>query len=165
MGPLHLISSLEQHSCTPALERPRALPLPLSQPHILTYAISHSHPTLSLTHTQREPSSHTLSPTELTFTIKSLPADGDLYQLSSVYSKYGYAPKLGSKIVTVGAVVTGSDHRLIYRRRSPDAAALSAWATFSFDVHNGDTTRCVPLHTLKSCPPKLTTQLVVRYKS
>lgn len=94
---------------------------------------------IRLTHYD-DTSAASVSPTELKFTIKSLPADGDLYQLSNVYSKYGYEPKLGSKIVTVGAVVTGSDHRLVYRRRSPDAAALSAWATFTFDVHNGETT-------------------------
>ena len=82
-------------------------------------------------------SAASVSPTELTFTIETLPTDGDLYQLSSVFSKYGYEPKLGTRITTTGTVISGSDHRLIYKRRSPDSASTTAWSTFTFSVNNG----------------------------
>ena len=50
---------------------------------------------------------------QLTTTITSLPAVGTLYQLSQVYSDYGYEPKRGVPF-TGPANVTGSKQRLLY---------------------------------------------------
>lgn len=49
--------------------------------------------------------------------ITSLPLNGELYQLSHVFSHYGYDPKRASSpIREVPAVVTGSKNRIVFRR-------------------------------------------------
>ena len=50
---------------------------------------------------------------QLTATITSLPTVGTLYQLSQVFSDYGYEPKRGVPLTTPG-VVLGSKNRLLY---------------------------------------------------
>lgn len=66
------------------------------------------------------------------FAVVSLPSTGSLSQLSSVYSKYGYEPKNGVKIVSTPTNVTGSNHRVYYSRPTPDFPSNHKWD--SFDV-------------------------------
>jgi hypothetical protein len=48
--------------------------------------------------------------------------NGALYQLSQVYSNYGYEPKNGPLIPNnQKTLVTGSQHRIYYTRPKPDA--------------------------------------------
>ena len=72
----------------------------------------------------------------MTYTVNSVPSDGNLYQLSQVFSSYGYEPKAGTKISS-SAVVTGSKNRVYYMRPSPDASNLNKWGTFTFTVSDG----------------------------
>lgn len=63
--------------------------------------------------------------TDFKFAIQTLPATGSLYQLSQVYSNYGYEPKFGTMITNTGGqetVVTGSNNRVYYTRPKPDVA-------------------------------------------
>lgn len=59
---------------------------------------------------------------------------GSLYQLSQVYSQYGYEPKAGTDIskITSSTMVTGSNNRVYYKRPSPDAVTNSKWGSFAF---------------------------------
>lgn len=73
----------------------------------------------------------------LKYKIKSLPTTGSLYQLSQVYSDYGYEPKAGTQVVSApsdGVEVTGSNNRVYYSRPSPDAANNQKWGSFDFVV-------------------------------
>jgi len=73
---------------------------------------------------------------KMTYTVTGAPSDGSLYQLSSVFSQYGYDPKAGTAI-TSSAVVTGSSTRVYYKRPSPDASGMNKWDTFTFTASDG----------------------------
>lgn len=54
---------------------------------------------------------------QLSATITSLPQNGQLYQLSQVFSAYGYEPKRDmAPIAAVPAAVTGSKNRVVFAR-------------------------------------------------
>ncbi|ETK71250.1 hypothetical protein L917_21189 [Phytophthora nicotianae] len=54
---------------------------------------------------------------KLSYTITSLPLNGEIYQLSQIYSEYGYEPKrAASPIATVPTTVTGSNNRIVFLR-------------------------------------------------
>ncbi|CAM9619930.1 unnamed protein product, partial [Choristocarpus tenellus] len=76
---------------------------------------------------------------ELEATITSLPSSGGLYQLSKVFSQYGYDPKAGD-LITTQAVVTGSGNRVLYRRPTMDAEPQGAWGRFTYTVMDGSKT-------------------------
>ncbi|CAM9964137.1 unnamed protein product, partial [Discosporangium mesarthrocarpum] len=63
---------------------------------------------------------------ELVATITSLPASGSLYQLSQVFSAYGYDPKAG-KLLETRAAVTGSNNRVLYKRPAADVEPQGPW--------------------------------------
>lgn len=73
----------------------------------------------------------------LSYSILEAPKSGKLYQLSQVFSSYGYNPKAGVQINSGDTVVTGSNDRVYYKRPSPDAASNTKWDTFTFIVHDG----------------------------
>ena len=78
---------------------------------------------------------------ELTATIA--PGDikaGKLYQLSQVYSDYGYEPKLGDEMSS-SSVVTGSNNRIVFtpNRDSPQPRN-APWRQFTYTVNDGTTT-------------------------
>lgn len=75
----------------------------------------------------------------MTYTVRSAPSDGSLYQLSQVFSSYGYEPKAGTAIAgtTTAAVVTGSKNRVHYARPNPDMATVNKWDTFTFTASDG----------------------------
>ena len=50
------------------------------------------------------------------------PQSGSLYQLSQVFSTYGYEPKQGALITQEKTVVTGSNNRIVYTRPAYDMA-------------------------------------------
>ena len=56
--------------------------------------------------------------TQLTTTITSLPAVGTLYQISQIFSDYGYQPQRGMALTAASpsnpVVITGSKYRLVY---------------------------------------------------
>ena len=52
----------------------------------------------------------------------TIPRSGSLYQLSQVYSSYGYEPKSGKLIDKNGTIVTGSNNRIVYERPVYDKA-------------------------------------------
>lgn len=60
----------------------------------------------------------------MTYTLEALPTTGSLFQLSQVFSSYGYEPKGGSKVAVSNTNVTGSNNRIYYKRPSPDLAGL-----------------------------------------
>lgn len=73
---------------------------------------------------------------KLIYKVGALPESGTLYQLSSVFSLYGYEPKAGEVFSNSGSntIVTGSNNRVFYQRPSPDAAGLDKWGTFEYVV-------------------------------
>lgn len=73
----------------------------------------------------------------LTYKIQTAPKSGKLFQLSQVYSAYGYNPKSGIQINDGDTIVTGSNNRVYYQRPTPDSATNSKWDTFTFLVHDG----------------------------
>lgn len=73
---------------------------------------------------------------KLTYTVAGSPSDGSLYQLSQVYSDYGYEPKAGTTISS-SAVVTGSKSRVYYKRPTPDVSNVNKWDTFTFTASDG----------------------------
>lgn len=80
----------------------------------------------------------------MVYTINSIPSSGTLFQLSQVFSSYGYEPKTGSKISQVSTTVTGSDNRLIYSRPSPDQAGIDKWDVVLFTVAGPDGISSLP---------------------
>ncbi len=74
---------------------------------------------------------------QLQYIIKSTPATGGLYQLSQVYSAYGYEPKKGP-VISLQDKVTGSNSRVYYKRPSPDATSINKWDTFTFTASMGN---------------------------
>lgn len=78
--------------------------------------------------------SYDTSGSTLQYEIRSLPATGSLYQLSQVYSEYGYEPKAGTLITSVPTLVTGSNNRVYYRRPDIDREDGMLWSNFSYVV-------------------------------
>lgn len=61
--------------------------------------------------------------TDFKFAVQTIPATGSLYQLSQVFSNYGYEPKFGTVInnqASSETIVTGSNNRVYYTRPKPD---------------------------------------------
>eukprot|EP01039_Chlorochromonas_danica_P003028 gene3028-3303_t len=90
--------------------------------------------------------------TQFQFQILSLPTSGSLYQLSQVYSKYGYEPKKGIAINQVPTNITGSKHRLYYGRPHVDYATNQKWDSFSYMVIRKDGATSYPA-TMTLVPP------------
>jgi len=74
---------------------------------------------------------HSTDPS-LQFNIIKPPSSGLLYQLSDVFSKYGYDPKAGISITDSSTIVTGSNNRIYYKRPSPDAETNQLWDRITF---------------------------------
>jgi len=74
---------------------------------------------------------HSTDPT-LVYTIITPPSSGSLYQLSDVFSKYGYDPKAGVPVRAGPAIVTGSNSRIYYKRPSPDAESNQLWDRITY---------------------------------
>ena len=74
---------------------------------------------------------HSKDPT-LQYTITTPPSSGSLYQLSDVFSKYGYDPKAGAVINAGTTIVTGSNNRIYYKRPSPDAESNQLWDRITY---------------------------------
>jgi len=72
----------------------------------------------------------------LLYKILSPTTSGSLYQLSQVFSNYGYSPVYGTKI-TSDSVVTGSQNRVYYSRPSRDIETNSRWDVIYFDALSG----------------------------
>nr|AIG56431.1 secreted protein [Achlya hypogyna] len=97
---------------------------------------------------------YSLSGLPLTYTITSLPTQGSLYQLSQVFSDYGYDPKKqASPLAAIPSPVTGSKARVVFSRpftASPlDSKVLTTttfyqyslqFAEFTYTVNDGATT-------------------------
>jgi hypothetical protein len=73
----------------------------------------------------------------MTYRTKSNPTTGSIYQLSQVYSSYGYEPKKGTSINKADVLVTGSNNRIYYKRPSPDAVSINKWDTFTYATSAG----------------------------
>jgi len=74
----------------------------------------------------------------LAYKLKSVPDSGSIFQLSQVFSSYGYEPKAGVQILAAETTVTGSNNRIYYQRPSPDAVGVDKWDTFNFIVVSED---------------------------
>jgi hypothetical protein len=74
---------------------------------------------------------------KLTYSIASTTTDGSLYQLSSVFSSYGYEPKRGSSFASTPTIVTGSQKRVYYERPASDRAGINKWDTFTYTTSDG----------------------------
>lgn len=72
---------------------------------------------------------------QLNYSITTIPASGNLYQLSQVFSAYGYEPKAGSTITTPNTAVTGSLNRVYYVRPKPDLAGINAVRQCNFRLN------------------------------
>jgi hypothetical protein len=68
----------------------------------------------------------------IAYKVMTLPATGQLSQLSSVYSKYGYQPVNGAKITAKETMISGSENRIHYGRPNPDHASEEKWGTFEY---------------------------------
>lgn len=73
---------------------------------------------------------------KLTYTIKSVPSTGVLYQLSQVYSNHNINPKAGI-VLTPEMNVTGSNNRIYYKRPNPDVGTTEKWGDIEFIVNSG----------------------------
>lgn len=93
-------------------------------------------------------SGYDLDGDDLNVMITSLPSSGVLYQLSQVYSNYGYDPKRGVAIDSPGTVLTGSLNRLVYARPSMDSERNGKWASFTYTVSDGKATSAAGTVTL-----------------
>ena len=69
---------------------------------------------------------------QLKYTVTTLPRSGSLYQLSQVYSSYGYEPKSGKLIDKNDTIVTGSNNRIVYERPVYDKASNNKVYIFLF---------------------------------
>ncbi|OQR81989.1 hypothetical protein THRCLA_23260 [Thraustotheca clavata] len=84
---------------------------------------------------------YSLTGQQLTYSITSLPAQGTLYQLSQVYSDYGYDPKKQIQpIATTPTIVTGSKFRVVFSRPYSMAPLDTKFAEFTYSVNDGTTT-------------------------
>ena len=72
--------------------------------------------------------------------MTSLPTSGKLHQLSDVYSKYGYEPKIGQEITSPGTLVTDPKMRLMYVRPTPDRELSGEFDRFQYTVNDGTDT-------------------------
>ncbi len=65
---------------------------------------------------------------QLNYAVTGLPTTGSLFQLSNVFSLYGYQPVSGIQLTASTALpidVTGSNHRIYYNRPIPDLATTN----------------------------------------
>lgn len=84
----------------------------------------------------------------LVASLKTLPGSPSLlYQLSKVFSDYGYEPKMGTSI-SASVNVTGSQNRVLYKRPSIDSLPLGAWGIFTYTVSDADSTSLPGMITL-----------------
>eukprot|EP00617_Octactis_speculum_P027100 CAMPEP_0185751194 /NCGR_PEP_ID=MMETSP1174-20130828/9954_1 /TAXON_ID=35687 /ORGANISM="Dictyocha speculum, Strain CCMP1381" /LENGTH=325 /DNA_ID=CAMNT_0028428057 /DNA_START=48 /DNA_END=1024 /DNA_ORIENTATION=- len=84
----------------------------------------------------------------LVASLKTLPGSPSLlYQLSKVFSDYGYEPKMGTSI-SASVNVTGSQNRVLYKRPSIDSLPLGAWGIFTYTVSAADSTSLPGMITL-----------------
>ncbi|KAG7382045.1 hypothetical protein PHYPSEUDO_005354 [Phytophthora pseudosyringae] len=79
---------------------------------------------------------------KLSYKITSLPLNGEIYQLSDIYSEYGYEPKrAASPITTVPTIVTGSNNRIVFLRPPFGGPRRdNKYAEFRYTVTDGVTT-------------------------
>ncbi|ETW00654.1 hypothetical protein H310_07221 [Aphanomyces invadans] len=98
----------------------------------------------------------------LTVSIASLPAAGFLYQLSQVYSDYGYDPKkTPTAISTTPALVTGSNARVVFSRPFSNSPLDSKFAQFTYTVNDGLTTSAPGTITISQGPAVMSSQFYV----
>lgn len=71
--------------------------------------------------------------------LDALSASGNLYQLSKVFSDYGYEPKQGAALPG-GVEVSGSKNRVYYKRPVADKAPVGAWGEFTYTVSDKSAT-------------------------
>jgi len=72
---------------------------------------------------------------KLRASVTKLPASGaTLYQLSRVFSDYGYEPIHGKAMASAGETVTGSQNRVYYKRPTADVEPIGAWDVVEFTV-------------------------------
>jgi hypothetical protein len=93
--------------------------------------------------------------TNYKFVIQNLPMSGTLYQLSQVFSSYGYEPKKGTLVDPSSGevVVTGSNQRVYYLRPTPDIATNQKWGMFNVvGIRNSDGNR-TDIGTITLVPP------------
>ena len=65
---------------------------------------------------------------------------GKLYQLSQVYSDYGYEPKTGDEMSS-NSIVTGSNNRIVFApTRDTPQPRNAPWRQFTYTVNDGSTT-------------------------
>lgn len=80
----------------------------------------------------------------LTARIISVPDSGDIYQLSQVFSDYGYDPKRGGDISSASAgspvLVTGSKNRVVYTPPANVNPPTRKWSAFTYTVSDGSST-------------------------
>lgn len=80
----------------------------------------------------------------LTVRITSVPDSGKLYQLSQVFSDFGYDPKRGSEISSASSAspveVTGSKHRIVYTPPANTNPPEHMWSQFTYTVSDGSAT-------------------------
>lgn len=69
---------------------------------------------------------------QLIYSVTSTPATGSLFQLSQVFSSYGYEPKTGVPILEPNTHVTGSNNRILYTRPVPDLAGVNMVSITTF---------------------------------
>jgi hypothetical protein len=89
----------------------------------------------------------------LTYKITSLPSSGSLYQLSSVYSQYGYEPKAGVKITSVDTTVTDPKGRVYYERPRVDRENVGEWGRMEYTA--SDKTGTSKAGTVQLVGPKI----------
>lgn len=87
------------------------------------------------------------------YKVKSPPGSGSLFQLSQVFSNYGYEPKNGLLISANDTVVTGSLNRVYYSRPTPDVAGINKWTSFDYVVVRKSDGAISPPGTVTIVPP------------
>ena len=70
----------------------------------------------------------------LTINLLNLPVTGNIYQLSQVFSNYGYQPAAGNLITTSNTIVVGSSNRIVYKRPNQDYATNKLWDILQFTI-------------------------------
>lgn len=75
---------------------------------------------------------------QLTASIISTPSSGQLYQLSQVFSDYGYEPKIGDAIGS-SVTVSGSKNRIVYTPPANTNPPIGKWDWFQYKVFDGTT--------------------------
>jgi len=70
---------------------------------------------------------------DFTFYVENLPENGELRQLSQVYSNYGYIPISGYKIQNLHSKVSDSKNRVYY---VSDLLGVSSYVSFSYSAVN-----------------------------